>query len=211
MVSQKPPSICKMSSNGFKIVVVGSSGVGKTALVNQLVNKTFREDGQPTIGVEFKSYTIQADDESVKLQIWDTAGQERFRSVSKAYFRNAVGAILVFDLTSRQSFDELDTWINDLNALCTQNTYIILVGNKKDLEDRQIVETEGEEYAKRHNLIYLETSAKDGTNVEEAFARLGMGILRRVKEGTIQQRKESDLPAIDEAPQKKDSEPNCTC
>ena len=200
-----------MGSNGFKIVVVGSSGVGKTALVNQLVNKTFREDSQPTIGVEFKSYTIQADDETVKLQIWDTAGQERFRSVSKAYFRNAVGAILVFDLTSRQSFDELDTWINDLNALCTQNTYIILVGNKKDLDDRQIVETEGEEYASRHNLIYLETSAKDGTNVEEAFARLGMGILRRVKEGTIQQHKESNEVEVENPPQKANQDPPCTC
>lgn len=172
--------------NSFKIVVVGASGVGKTAIVNQLVNKSFKEEGQPTIGVEFKSYSLQADDENVKLQIWDTAGQERFRSVSKAYFRNALGAVLVFDLTQRTSFEELNMWINDLNTLCAPNAYIILVGNKKDLvDDRQIVESEAQEFAKRYNLIYLETSAKDGTNVSEAFVRLGTGILRQIKEGEI--------------------------
>jgi small GTP-binding protein len=92
----------------FKVVVVGASGVGKTAIVSQLVNKTFKTESQPTIGVEFKSYSLSSEEENVKLQIWDTAGQERFRSVSKAYFRNALGAVLVFDLTQKNSFDELN-------------------------------------------------------------------------------------------------------
>lgn len=174
------------SSNSYKIVVVGASGVGKTAIVNQLVNKNFKEEGQPTIGVEFKSYSLQADSENVKLQIWDTAGQERFRSVSKAYFRNALGAVLVFDLTQRSSFDELNMWINDLNSLCAPNAYIILVGNKTDLaDDRQISETEAQEFAKRYNIIYIETSAKTGANVEDTFVRLGQGILRHIKDGEI--------------------------
>lgn len=181
------------SPNSYKIVVVGASGVGKTAIVNQLINKNFKEEGQPTIGVEFKSYSLQADDENVKLQIWDTAGQERFRSVSKAYFRNALGAVLVFDLTQRQSFEELNMWINDLNSLCAPNAYIILVGNKKDLEDdRQIAETEAQEFAKRYNLQYLETSAKTGDNVQDTFVRLGQGILRHIKEGDIKVNKQPD-------------------
>jgi small GTP-binding protein len=175
-------------SNSYKIVVVGASGVGKTAIVNQLVNKTFKEEGQPTIGVEFKSFAIQAEGENVKLQIWDTAGQERFRSVSKAYFRNAVGAVLVFDLTQKPSFDELNTWINDLNALCAPNAYIILVGNKSDLADERAVSAgETQETAKRYNLEYLETSAKDGSNIAEAFTRLAVGIVLKARQGLVTQ------------------------
>lgn len=175
-----------LNTHAFKVVVVGASGVGKTAIVQHLLTGNFREDCQPTIGVEFKSYTIQSESESVKLQIWDTAGQERFRSVSKAYFRNALGAILMFDLTNRQSFDDLGMWINDLNTLCAPNAYIILIGNKLDLrDDRQIVESEAQAFAQRYNLIYLETSAKNGDNVSDAFARLGTEILRRVKDGQI--------------------------
>ena len=202
------------SPNSYKIVVVGASGVGKTAIVNWLVNKNFKEEGQPTIGVEFKSYSLQADDENVKLQIWDTAGQERFRSVSKAYFRNALGAVLVFDLTQRQSFDELNMWINDLNSLCSPNAYIILVGNKSDLEEnRQIVETEAQEFAKRYNLVYLETSAKTGANVQETFVRLGQGILRHIKEGDIKPNKpvESLETIHDSDTQRTNAQQGCRC
>jgi small GTP-binding protein len=175
-----------LSANLFKIVVVGASGVGKTAIVSQLVNHTFREECQPTIGVEFKSWSLYTDNETVKLQIWDTAGQERFRSVSKAYFRNALGAVLVFDLTSKTSFDELNMWINDLNTLCSPNAYIILVGNKTDRdEERVVTEGEAKETAKRYGLEYIETSAKSGDNVAEAFVRLGSGILRQIKTGKI--------------------------
>jgi small GTP-binding protein len=170
--------------NSYKIVVVGSSGVGKTAIVNQLVTKTFKEEGQPTIGVEFKSFAIQAEGENVKLQIWDTAGQERFRSVSKAYFRNAIGAVLVFDLTQKPTFDEVNTWLNDLNSLCAPNAYIIMVGNKSDLRDERAVSAgEADEASKRYGLEYIETSAKDGSGIADAFARLAGGIVRKVRQG----------------------------
>jgi small GTP-binding protein len=172
--------------NSFKIVVVGASGVGKTAIVSQLVNKTFKDVAIPTIGVEFKSYSLQADNETIKLQIWDTAGQERFRSVSKAYFRNAVGAVLVFDLTQKPSFDQLNVWINDLNTLCAPNAVTILVGNKSDLaDDRAVTESEVQETSKRYGLDYLETSAKTGDNIAETFARLGQAVLRQVKAGKV--------------------------
>jgi small GTP-binding protein len=173
-------------SNSYKIVVVGSSGVGKTAIVNQLVNKTFKEEGQPTIGVEFKSVAIQAEGENLKLQIWDTAGQERFRSVSKAYFRNAIGAVLVFDLTQKSTFDDVNSWLNDLNSLCAPNAYIVLVGNKSDLkEDRAVSEAEANEASRRYNLEYVETSAKDGSGIGETFARLAGGIVRKTKQGAV--------------------------
>lgn len=190
-----------LAARSFKVVVVGASGVGKTAIVYQLLNNDFTEEAQPTIGVEFKTYTLQADGEDVKLQIWDTAGQERFRSVSKAYFRNALGAILVFDITNRQSFDDLNMWLNDLNTLCHPNASIILIGNKADLEeDRQIVESEASAYAQRYNMQYLETSAKNGSNVAEAFVRLGSQVLRKVKEGeiTIAQDIHTVTPVVEE-------------
>ena len=174
------------STNSFKVVVVGSSGVGKTAVVRQLIDGKFNEEGQPTIGVEFKTYSLTADGDNIKLQIWDTAGQERFRSVSKAYFRNAVGAILVYDITNRASFEELNTWLNDLNSLAAPNACIVLIGNKSDLTDeRQIDEAEADAFAQRYGLTRLETSAKDGTGVKEAFARLGEGIIRKEKEGKL--------------------------
>ena len=173
-------------SNAFKVVVVGSSGVGKTAVVRQLIDGKFNEEGQPTIGVEFKTHSLTADGENIKLQIWDTAGQERFRAVSKAYFRNAVGAILVFDVTNRQSFEDLTNWHNDLTQLAQPNAFIVLVCNKCDLKDeRQITEEEADAFAQRHNLIRIETSAKDGTNIKDAFARLGEGIVRKEKEGKL--------------------------
>lgn len=170
------------STNSFKIVVVGESGVGKTAIVNQLVSGVFHDECEPTIGIEFKSYTLQNDSEPIKLQIWDTAGQERFKSVSRAYFRNALGSILVFSIADRNTFECLDAWLNDLHSLCARNAHIILIGNKTDLEDdRAVPQTEAQEFAKRHDLYYLETSAKTGDNVKEAFSRLGLGILRKIQ------------------------------
>jgi small GTP-binding protein len=175
------------AEHSFKVVVVGASGVGKTALVTQLVTQTFKSECQPTIGVEFKSYVIPSEDDTVRLQIWDTAGQERFRSVAKAYFRNAYGAVLVFDLTAKASFDELGAWVNDLNALCIPNAYVVMVGNKADLgDDRTVSENEAQETARRYNLEYVETSAKTGDRVADAFVRLANGILRQVKRGQIE-------------------------
>ena len=170
------------STNSFKVVVVGSSGVGKTAVVRQLIDGKFNEEGQPTIGVEFKTYSLTADGDNIKLQIWDTAGQERFRSVSKAYFRNAVGAILVYDITNRASFEELNAWINDLNTLAAPNASIVLIGNKSDLTDeRQVGKEEADAFAENHGLVNIEISSKDGTNIELVFQALAEGIVRNVR------------------------------
>lgn len=173
------------TQNSYKVVVVGSSGVGKTAIVQRLVDGTFCDEGQSTVGVEFKSHSVTFDEEVMKLSIWDTAGQERFRSVSKAYFRNAVGAILVFSIDDAQSFSELDGWLNDLHALATPNAVILLVGNKADVADRVVTTAEAENFSKRHGLEYLETSAKDGANITDTFVRLARAINEKVKKGEL--------------------------
>ena len=173
-------------SQSFKIVVVGSSGVGKSAMVQRLIDGTFREEGQSTVGVEFKSFICPLEDQSVKLQIWDTAGQERFKSVSKAYFRNAVGAILVYDITNDTSFEDLSNWLHDLQSLCNPNAFILLVGNKADLESqRQVGVQQANDFAQQHRLDYLETSALSGQNISESFTRLAFGIAQRVASGQI--------------------------
>jgi small GTP-binding protein len=183
------------SSTTFKIVVVGASGVGKSAIVQRLVDGVFREESTSTVGVEFKPFIVPVDDQNVKLQIWDTAGQERFKSVSRAYFRNAVGAVLVYDITSDTSFDELANWLHELQQLANSNALILLVGNKKDLEaQRQVGAEQARDFAERHKLDYLETSAKSGQNVSETFTRLAFAIAKRVSSGQIQ-----NTPAVSKA------------
>ena len=173
-------------SPSFKVVIVGSSTVGKSSIVQRLVQGTFTEDGAATCGADFYTYTCPVNSNNVKLQIWDTAGQERFRSISKSYLRNAVGAILVYDITNMQSFDQLTDWLNDLQTLCSPNAYIILVGNKIDLESqRQVGAQQVKEFADRHHLESIETSAFNGKNIKEAFTRLAFEVSTRVTNGQI--------------------------
>jgi small GTP-binding protein len=171
----------------YKIVVLGNSGVGKSSIIQHLLSGTFLKDGGPTCGADFHSFSFEVDGQTAKLQIWDTAGQERFRAISKAYFRNAVGAVLVFDLASPESFEDLAGWLQDLETLATPNACIILAANKKDLEnERKVGSAEVKAFAERHHLEVLETSAASGENVTLAFQRLTQEILARVKNGTIE-------------------------
>ncbi|KAH0788109.1 small GTP-binding protein [Histomonas meleagridis] len=164
----------------YKFIIIGSSGVGKTAILKRLVEDIFIEESQSTIGVEFDSTILNIDNRRVKLQIWDTAGQERFRSIAKAYYRNAVGVILVFDITDRESFDELTSWLNDIHSLCDPNAVVQLIGNKADLSSRRVVTlSEAEQFASNQKMQYLETSAKTADNVREAFVRVATTILSK--------------------------------
>jgi small GTP-binding protein len=179
----------KVTPSTYKVVLVGASGVGKTAIVQQLVEGTFEADGQPTIGVEFKSYECQSGSDRLTLNIWDTAGQEKFRAVSKIYFRSAVGAILVFSLTDRTSFDALDDWLNDIHSLCAPNVDILLVGNKLDLrEERVISQNEALSFSERHGIEFIETSAVQAVNISETFLRLARAIHDRVLKECIEER-----------------------
>lgn len=120
------------------------------------------------------------------MQIWDTAGQERFRSVTRSYYRGAAGALLVYDTTSRDSFNVLSNWLNDARTLASQNICILLVGNKKDLEeDREVTFLEASNFAQENELIFLETSAKTGENVEEAFLKCSKTILAKIETGEL--------------------------
>ena len=172
--------------SAFKIIVVGASGVGKSAMVQRLTSSEFKTDLASTVGVEVATHELNVDGKDVKLLIWDTAGQERFRSVSRAYFRNAVGAILVFDITKRDSFDEVEMWLNDIHSLSHPNAVILLAGNKSDLaSEREIAVGEVNEFVAQHQLEYFETSAKDGANINEIFVRLAYEISARVQRGAI--------------------------
>jgi small GTP-binding protein len=171
----------------FKIVVVGASGVGKTCILLRLVDGAFDPETRSTIGIEYRPFTITVDNETIKLNIWDTAGQERFRSISRSYFRGAIGAILVFAVDDSSTFEELHAWINDLHSYASPNAAVLLVGNKADRVDaRSVTAGEAESFAQRHGIAYLEASALDGRNVAEAFYRLAKEIRDRIRRGEIQ-------------------------
>lgn len=181
-------SHCLMNSPlRFKICVIGSAGTGKSSIINKLINNTFSESTEATVGVDFHTLKMAIDNETtINLDIWDSAGQERYKSVAKGYFRDAHGCVLVFDITNPSSFNELSYWLNEFRLLAHENAFILLIGNKKDLEDkRQISPQTAEEYAQEKSLIYLETSAYDGTNIKETFERLAQGIIDLVQNKKI--------------------------
>ena len=159
-----------MAHELLKFIIIGDSGVGKSCLLLQFTDNRFQPQYDMTIGVEFGTRVVTVDNRAIKLQIWDTAGQENFRSITRAYYRGAGGALLVYDVTRRQTFTHLVSWLQDLKDYSEMNMPILLVGNKCDLEDkRQVPEAEGRQLAQENHLMFMETSAKIATNVEEAF------------------------------------------
>ncbi|OIT32695.1 PREDICTED: ras-related protein Rab11D-like [Nicotiana attenuata] len=154
----------------FKVVLIGDSAVGKSQILARFARNEFSLDSKATIGVEFQTRTLVIQHKSVKAQIWDTAGQERYRAVTSAYYRGAVGALLVYDITKRQTFDHIPRWLEELRAHADKNIVIMLIGNKTDLEDQRAVPTEdAKEFAQKEGLFFLETSAMEARNVEDAF------------------------------------------
>lgn len=154
----------------FKVVLIGDSAVGKSQILARFARNDFSLDSKATIGVEFQTRTLVIQHKSVKAQIWDTAGQERYRAVTSAYYRGAVGAMLVYDITKRQTFDHIPRWLEELRSHADKNIVIILIGNKSDLENQRAVPTEdAKEFAEKEGLFFLETSALEATNVEAAF------------------------------------------
>ena len=142
--------------------------MGKSCLLLQFTDKRFQPVHDLTIGVEFGARMISIDQKNIKLQIWDTAGQESFRSITRSYYRGAAGALLVYDITRRETFNHLTRWLEEARQNANSNMVIMLIGNKSDLDHRRAVSTEeGDRFAKENNLVFLETSAKSAHNVEE--------------------------------------------
>ncbi|KAG4119829.1 hypothetical protein ERO13_D11G103500v2 [Gossypium hirsutum] len=157
----------------FKVVVIGDSAVGKTQILSRFTKNEFCFDSKSTIGVEFQTRTVTIKSKVIKAQIWDTAGQERYRAVTSAYYRGALGAMLVYDITKRQSFDHVARWVEELRAHADSSIAIMLIGNKADLVDLRAVPTEDAvEFAEDQGLFFAETSALSGDNVDKAFFKL---------------------------------------
>jgi len=168
----------------FKYIIIGDTGVGKSCLLLQFTDKRFQAMHDLTIGVEFGARMITIDNRQIKLQIWDTAGQESFRSITRSYYRGAAGALLVYDITRRETFSHLTRWLEEARQNANQSMVIMLIGNKSDLDHRrQVSREEGEKFARENGLIFLETSAKTANNVEEAFINTAQKIYENIQNG----------------------------
>ncbi|KAH0276141.1 ras-domain-containing protein, partial [Aureobasidium melanogenum] len=161
----------------FKLVFLGEQSVGKTSLITRFMYDSFDNTYQATIGIDFLSKTMYLEDRTVRLQLWDTAGQERFRSLIPSYIRDSSVAVVVYDITSAKSFQQTRKWVDDVRGERGSDVIIVLVGNKTDLNDKREVTTQqGEEEAKKHNLMFIETSAKVGHNVKPLFKRIAQAL-----------------------------------
>ncbi|KAG2442437.1 hypothetical protein HXX76_002523 [Chlamydomonas incerta] len=157
----------------FKVVLIGDSGVGKSNLLSRFTRNEFSLESKSTIGVEFATRSIQVDGKTIKAQIWDTAGQERYRAITSAYYRGAVGALLVYDITKSVTFENVERWLKELRDHADSNIVIMLVGNKSDLKHLRDVQTEvAQAFCEREGLSFIETSALESTNVEKAFQQI---------------------------------------
>jgi small GTP-binding protein len=164
----------------FKYIIIGDSSVGKTSLISSLMNGSFKKEYTTTIGVDFASKMLKLDDHIVKIQIWDTAGQEAFRSITKCYYRGAIGCIIVFDITSIKSFENVKSWLNDVNhSDRSDKRQIMIVGNKKDLEKYRAVSKEeiNDLISSLENVKYFETSAYDIESVDKCFEILTRNVM----------------------------------
>ncbi len=171
----------------FKIIIVGDAGVGKSCLLRRFADQSFTDNYINTIGVDFKVRTLEMFGKSVKLNIWDSAGQERFRTIVNTYYRGAHGIIVVYDTTDRDSFEHLAEWLKDVSELAEPNAKKLLVGTKVDLDaaHRQVPKQAVKHYADSINVPFIETSAKTGQNVEQAFNQMTTLLMEDVVSGDL--------------------------
>ena len=154
----------------IKVILIGDSGVGKTNIMSKFLKNQFMEESKATIGVEFGSKLFNHEGHKIKAQIWDTAGQEKYKAITGAYYKGSKGALVVYDITQKKTFENIEKWINDLKAAGDPKITIILIGNKNDLDDkRQVSKDQGEEKARSFGCAFLETSAYSGDNIDKAF------------------------------------------
>ncbi|XP_023664367.1 ras-related protein Rab-35-like [Paramormyrops kingsleyae] len=190
----------------FKLLIIGDSGVGKSSLLLRFADNTFSGSYITTIGVDFKIRTVEINGEKVKLQIWDTAGQERFRTITSTYYRGTHGVIVVYDVTSAESFVNVKRWLHEINQNC-DNVCRILVGNKNDDPNSKVVETnDAQKFAEQMGIRLFETSAKENVNVEDMFNCITELVLRARKEALAkqhQQQQNDDVVKLNKSGKKK--------
>ena len=191
----------------FKLLLIGNSGVGKSSLLFRFSENFWEKEFIPTIGVDFVSNNInfkskkiqklkslEVDGKKVKLQIWDTAGQERFKNIQASYYKGANGVLVVYDITNRESFEHLNSWLIEIEKNGNKNVYKLLIGNKADLEEnRDIKKEEGQEFASINGMEFFETSAKTAYQVQEAFIQLTKDIIRTVSKDKNFEKKEKNI------------------
>jgi Ras-related protein Rab-11A len=154
----------------FKVVLIGDSGVGKSNILTRYIRDEFSLETKSTVGVEFGSKKSKIKGTNIKTQIWDTAGQERYKSITNAYYKGAKGALVVFDISRKDTFTAVDRWIGELKSNAYSEVSILLIGNKSDLEDlRQVSQEEAKQKASQYGVAYIETSALHSVNIEKAF------------------------------------------
>ena len=168
----------------LKYIIIGDSGVGKSNILLRYTTDKFNEEFQTTIGVEFGAKNIKINNKIFRIQIWDTAGQEMFRSITRGYYKNSVCACVVYDITNELSFENIKTWIEDCKKHSPKTIQLVLIGNKVDLKDeRKISYEEGEIFAKKNGMLFFETSAKTGININEIFENSCKEISKKIDNG----------------------------
>lgn len=196
----------------FKVVLIGESGVGKSNLLSRFTKNEFNHDSRTTIGVEFSTRTVQLNGLSIKAQIWDTAGLERYRAITSAYYRGAVGALLVYDITKHLTYESVERWLKELYDHADPHIVVMVVGNKSDLESERSVPTEeAKDFAEKKGLLYLETSALESTNVEAAFNNVLSEIHRKVSSKEVTRGSISAVSLASHVPRADDQQGNKPC
>ena len=198
----------------FKLIIIGDSGIGKSCLLNRFADDTYTDAYISTMGVDFKIRTLEIDGRVVKLQIWDTAGQERFRNITSSYYRGAHGIMMVYDITNQESFANLNQWFKEVAIYAKEDVRKILIGTKSDLDSkRNISYADAMEYAKTHDMEYVETSSKSGVNIELAFTSLA-GSLKQAHKGATNMKHahtEVVIPRADTRWSSRASNNGCSC
>lgn len=180
----------------IKLLLLGESGVGKTSLLLRFTEDYFTSEHLTSIGIDYKIKMLEMDNKIVKLQIWDTAGEERFRTITKTYYKEAHGILLVYDLSDFNSFKSITNWIKQIEENSDPNVSKVLIGNKSDLEKREVSNEQGRQLADEFNMIFFETSAKDDLNVKDTFDYITKKILKDYQNSRIKSKLTLDNPEV---------------
>ena len=168
----------------LKFIVIGDSSVGKSNIISKYKENKFDEKGQPSIGVQFIAKNVVIENTTFRLQVWDTAGQESFRSMTRIYYKNSSCAFIVYDITEKESFNHVESWISECKKIAPETVLLVLIGNKSDLnESREVSYEEGLKLTEKNKMLFFETSAKNGVNIENIFKKSVENISNNIKEG----------------------------